>query len=147
MSPGERIEQLLTLAGELTRLVQRENRHLTARRPAALALEREAKEHLTAAFERGMSGLKAEKQAMAAAAPGHLARLRQATAGLQEALVEHRRLVQAAKTVGERMLRAIAQELDLRQRPATIYDQAANPRRAAIVQRSRPLSLALNQVI
>lgn len=146
MNGGEMLERLIDVTTRLGDLVEAENAALKARRTAELARRAEEKEKLTGAYERCMAQLKRSREGLKDAEPAALERLRGATRRFQELLEEHRRMVQSAKAVSERMLRAIVQEASQRRNPFEGYDAGATVRPAFAGARPT-VSLAVNQVI
>lgn len=143
---AELLERLIDVTTRLGDVVEAENAALKARRPAELVRRQEEKEKLTGAYERCMVQVKKSPDALKAAEPAALERLRGATRRFQELLEEHRRVVQSAKAVSERMLRAIVHEASQRRNPFEGYDAGATVR-PAFAGAKPTVSLAVNQVI
>lgn len=146
MNGGDLLERLIDVTTRLGDLVEAENAALKARQTAELARRHDEKEKLTGAYERCIAQLRRSRDALKAAEPEALDRLRRATRRFQELLEEHRRMVQSAKAVSERMLRAIVREASLRRNPFEGYDAGAAVRPAFAAGRPT-VSLAVNQVI
>jgi len=146
MSEPDRIDALIAVTERLGEVVSQENELLKARRPHELARWHAEKERLASAYERQMMSVHRDPAALKAAAAGRLDALRGATRRFQDALEEHRRLVQASKAVTERMLKSIAREVGQKRQPVENYNRAG-VLRPAFDAKPQPLSLALNQVI
>ena len=142
----ELLDRLIDVTTRLGDVVEAENAALRERRAAELARHREEKEKLTGSYERCMVQLKRSRDALKGLEPQKLDRLRGATRRFQEVLEEHRRVVQSAKAVSERMLRAIVAEASQRRNPFEGYDAGAAIRPAFAAGRPT-VSLAVNQVI
>ena len=142
----ELLERLIDVTTRLGDVVEAENAALKSRKPGELARRQEEKEKLTGSYERCMVQLKRDRDALKGAEPEKLERLRGATRRFQELLEEHRRVVQSAKAVSERMLRAIVAEASQRRNPFEGYDAGATVRPAFAAGRPT-VSLAINQVI
>lgn len=142
----ELLDRLVDVTTRLGDVVEAENAALKARKTAELARHHEEKEALTGSYERCMIQLKRNRDALKGAEPAKLERLRGATKRFQELLEEHRRVVQSAKAVSERMLRAVVAEASQRRNPFEGYDAGAAIRPAFAAGRPT-VSLAVNQVI
>ena len=142
----ELLERLIDVTTRLGDVVEAENAALKSRKPGELARRQEEKEKLTGSYERCMVQLKRDRDALKGAEPEKLERLRGATRRFQELLEEHRRVVQSAQAVSERMLRAIVAEASQRRNPFEGYDAGATIRPAFAAGRPT-VSLAVNQVI
>jgi hypothetical protein len=142
----ELLERLIDVTTRLGDVVEAENAALKARKAGELARRQEEKEKLTGAYERCMVQLKRDREALKGAEPEKLERLRGASRRFQELLEEHRRTVQSAKAVSERMLRAIVAEASQRRNPFEGYDAGATVR-PAFAAGKPTVSLAINQVI
>jgi hypothetical protein len=142
----ELLERLIDVTTRLGDVVEAENAALRGRKAGELARRQEEKEKLTGAYERCMAQVKRDREALKGAAPEKLEQLRGVSRRFQELLEEHRRTVQSAKAVSERMLRAIVAEASQRRNPFEGYDAGAAVRPAFAAGRPT-VSLAVNQVI
>ena len=114
-----------SLGRRLGELVAEENGLLKSRRPAALGALDEEKRRLTDAYEIEVQALKGDPGALAALAPEVLAGLRAATGYFQDQLEEHRRLVQAARAITEKILNRVAEHAGRRDKPVMNYGRDA----------------------
>ncbi len=146
MNIPELVSSLTFLANKLGNLVAKENGILKARRAGEIAALRDEKERLTSAYENQFAELKRQPGALSEIAPDAIARLRAATSQFQVHLDEHRHLIQAAKSVTERMLETIARDAIGPSESPPIYDRAAATR-SVFGASTRALPLALNQVV
>jgi hypothetical protein len=146
MNQANLIDSLTQVTARLGEVVLAENEILRTRRPRELAAWQEEKQRLTGVYEHHMSALKANPALMKQASKDEIDALKAATRGFREALGEHRRLVQSAKSVTERLIQSISNEVAKRQRPVARYDTTgAMP--APLAAARGPVSLALNQVV
>lgn len=142
MSTPTDIGSLIDTAHRLSDLVAEENAILKARRPRELAAHQEEKGRLTGTYERQLAALKSNPKLLQEAGPAALSRLKAAMRRFQMQLEEHRRIVQAAKSVTERMLKAISNSAVERRGAVRGYDEGAVIRPVVGAQRnSVPLTL------
>lgn len=146
MNGTDLLDRLIDVTIRLGDVVEAENAALKDRKAAELARRQAEKEKLTGDYERCMAQLRRNRDALKGAEPAALDRLRGATRRFQEVLEEHRRVVQSAKAVGERMLRAIVAEASQRRNPFEGYDAGAAVRPAFAAGRPT-VSLAVNRVV
>ena len=146
MSTETLIKNLTDVANRLGELVATENEILRDRRPMDLEVYRDEKERLTEAYERHTAALARDKDVLKTVEPAAIDQLRSATRRFQDVLEEHRRRVQSAKTVTERMIRAITEDVASRDRMVKGYDGNAMMR-PVIGRSEKAVSLALNRVV
>jgi len=146
MSASNRISSLVRTTERLGSIVAGENAALNSRKPQTLINTQEEKDRLTADYERDMSALQRNPAALKRASPDEVNRLRAAVKKFQEVLEEHRRLVQTAKSITDRMIKSITEEVANRDRPFSGYDAQATMR-SHFDRKHEPVSLALDQVV
>ncbi len=146
MSPVAKIAAMTEVARRLGDLVAEENEILKSRRPRELANHQEEKSRLTGAFELQLADLKRDPELLRGVAPEILSRLKAATRHFQAQLEEHRRIVQAAKSVTERMLQAITRNAGEGHKTVEAYDRGAIMR-PVFAEPRRAMPLALDTVI
>ena len=105
------IQSLVQTTERLGDLVDVENVVLKDRQPHKLANNYDEKDRLVTVYEREMSELRANPTFLERSNTEEVGRLRAATRRFQEVLEEHRRLVQTAKSVTDRMIRTITEEI------------------------------------
>jgi len=127
-------------------LLTQENLVLKDHKAHELSESRDEKDRLTSTYETEMSNLRRDPGLLKRSDPEVVDRLRKATNRFQEVLDEHRRLVQTAKSVTDRMVKSITDEVSKRERPVSAYDASATMR-TNVGRQAKPVSLALNQVI
>ncbi len=146
-TPEEKISAIIAMTDRLGEIVTEENRLLAARRSSEIGAHREEKARLSEAYEREMADLKANQSWLAASTAEDIARLKASNRSFHAILAKHRRVVLAAKTVTERMLRTIGEEIAKRQRPLKSYSQNATMTPAFGGPSGPAISVALNQVV
>ena len=114
---GERMEQLILLTERLTGLIAEQLRAFEARRPQDAAANAEETARLANLYRHESLRLKADPAALEGAPAELKARLVSATRAFDAVLARHGRAVEAAKTITEGLIRAIAEEVH-RQRHA-----------------------------
>lgn len=138
------IKRVISVTSELTQLIAEENALLEARRPRDMLALQEKKGRLAAIYGSEIGALKRQSRAAAQAAPELIAALRQASERFQEAMAKHVRLVSTMRTVTEKVLKAISDEVEKRNNPVQTYGGNAALNRAPV---HKPTSLALNRTI
>lgn len=146
MTIQSQIEKLVRITSRLGEVIGQENDILTHHRPHELTASQQEKERLIGEYELEMGQLNGNPSAITSAGPDTLERLKDATSHFREVMEEHRRLVQSAKSVSDRMLKTITEEVSQRQRPVTGYTAKAEMR-TPFSRTQTPVSLALNQVV
>jgi hypothetical protein len=146
MRTTDLIKSLAVTTERLGDLVGDENSVLKERKPHKLSENFDEKDRLVTVYEREMAELRAHPNYLAHSNTEEVGRLRAATRRFQDVLEEHRRLVQTAKSVTDRMIRTITDEVASRQRPVTGYDASATMRSHFTGPR-RGVSLALDKIV
>lgn len=146
MRTRKAIDALTDITTRLDDVMAKENQILIDRKPHELAGYTAEKEELATAYQREMAELHANPTLLSRAEPEEINRLKAATKRFQQVLEEHRRLVQTTKSVTDRMLKAITDEVSAKQRPVEGYDRTASLR-THFNRSERPVSLALNQIV
>lgn len=135
-----------SLGRRLGELVAEENELLKLRRPSELVASDEEKQRLTNAYEIEVQALKGDPTGLAALAPEILAGLRAATGYFQDQLEEHRRLVQAARVITEKLLNRVSEQAGRRDKPVMNYGRDA-VMAPAFKSAMVAVPLALNRVV
>lgn len=146
MRTSDLIQSLVQTTERLGDLVDGENSMLKERQPHKLSKNFDEKDRLVTVYEREMAELRANPTFLERSGTQEVGRLRAATRKFQDVLEEHRRLVQTAKSVTDRMIRTITDEIASRDRPITGYDASAKMRNY-FSGSERAVSLALNKII
>lgn len=148
MRPAEaRIAEVIGTTEQLIVMVDEESELLTERRTQEIGARHEEKARLVELYGSELEALRADPSWRQAAAPGEVDRLAAATRRFHEVLDRHRRLVVAAKSVTERIFRAIGEEVARRQRPINGYDSGAALRTVPNVDRMPAAAIAVNQLV
>jgi hypothetical protein len=143
----DKIAKIIAITDRLGQIVAEENDLLASRRTADMEIHRDEKARLSEAYEREMEDLKAHPSWLEGGARDDVVRLKAATRNFREILAQHKRAMLAAKTVTERMLRSIGDEVAKRQRPPSGYSKNATLTAAMGGGTGPAVSLALNQVV
>jgi len=106
---ADRVDQLTTLTERLTRLMQEDLADLEARRPSLARAEELGR--LANIYRHESTRVRRNPALVAEAAPAARARLRTVTVAFEAALARHTVAVEAARTVSEGLVRAIAEEM------------------------------------
>jgi hypothetical protein len=142
-----KINQIITLCGHLGSVIQQEIKILAERRPSDLKPLLETKNRLTEQYQAEMAAMREHPEMVKAAPPDDIERLKDATFLLHGILDQYRTSLTAAKTVTERLVKAIGDEVASRRQPMKSY--GANAQYAPMVTPATQgaASIALNQVI
>ena len=120
-TPDERVEQLITLTERLTGLIAEQLRAFEARRPHDAAANAEETARLANLYRYESLKLKAEPKSLDDAPAELRERLIAATRAFDAVLARHGRAVEAAKTITEGLIRAIAEEVHKQRHAVTGY--------------------------
>ncbi|NQV79717.1 MAG: hypothetical protein HQ495_04140 [Alphaproteobacteria bacterium] len=145
MAAAERISGLIDITNRLEQVVEQETTLLKQRRPDQIAALHAEKTQLGAAYEEELTIIGRNRDFLAKEAPREMLQLQTVVSRFRKKLDEHGRVLAAAKVVTERMVRNISQEVARRDRPDEGYSRYA--RRPSPSRTSRPVSLAVNQVV
>jgi hypothetical protein len=126
-SATDRVEQLIALTERLTELVAKEAAAFEQRRPqdAATFVEETAK--LANMYRHESAKVRANPQVIAQAPPARRQGLIRATEALDAVLARQGRALEAAKTVTEGLVRAIADEVASQRQQSAGYGPSATP--------------------
>lgn len=108
---ADRVEQLIALTRRLTDLLAEEARAFEARRPHEVAARAEETGRLANIYRHETARIKADPSLIAGAPAADRRTLIAATEGFEAVLARHGRAVNAAKTITEGLVHAIAQEV------------------------------------
>ena len=141
------IERIITISIELGRLVSQEIELLRQQRPGELTHLAEQKTNLTEMYQQEMAGLRENAELVRAADPADVERLKDSTFLLHGILDEYRTALMAAKTVTERLVKAIGDEISSRRQPVKHYGADAMYSSSVSVASQATASIAINEVI
>jgi hypothetical protein len=124
-NPSDHVDQLLSLTERLTAMLVEQTRLFEARRPQDAAAITAQSADLANLYRRESMRIRANPAVLAGAPAAKRAKLVEATRAFEAALARHGRSVQAAMTVTEGVVRAIAQEVARRRTPVAGYGPRA----------------------
>ena len=136
-SPADRVEQLIALTERLTELLAAETRAYEAHRPHEAAAAAQETVRMANVYRHESLRVKKDKSLLAEAPEALRARLVDATRTFEATLARHGRAVEAALTITEGIVRAVAEEVAESKRSAAGYGHAGAPAQPA----SAPLAL------
>lgn len=124
-SPTDRVEQLVALTERLTDLVAREAAAFEARRPQDAAGFVDETARLANIYRHESARIRANPDLVAGAPADHRRRLMRATEAFDAVLARQGRAIEAAKTVTEGLVRAIADEVASQRQQTSSYGPGA----------------------
>ncbi len=134
-----RMEQLVVLTNRLTGLIAEQLRAFEAHRPQDAAANADETARMANLYRHESLKVKADPSLLASAPPELHARLVAATRAFDAVLARHGRAVEAAKTITEGLIRAIAEEVHKQRHAVAGYGPKA-------MQAPRPATpVALNR--
>jgi hypothetical protein len=133
------VEGLIGLMNALMRVVRDETELLRASRLREAATLSDAKSDAAKAYVQGLDGLKANAIALARWAPASVDRLKQAQAGLTEALSINMAVLATARSVSEGIVRSLAAEVDA---PRTLNTYGVGRQKPAARTSAGPLMVS-----
>ena len=144
---SERISRIRELVHRLGEIISAETTVLRKRRPSELADTHLQKSQLTKAYDEEISDLRDNPAILAAAQDGEVDMLKSIIGNFRDILDEHNRALFVAKTVTERFIKAVADEVAGRDLTVVGYTKTAQATALTSPPGGRPVSLALNQVV
>ncbi len=142
--PQDRAEQLIILTNRITDLIKRETELLEKRRPSALADTADERNKLSSLYSHEIALIRADNSLLAGIGPALKQGLTTATEQFQDALAAHEKVVTRMRTVSEKIIRAVADDVAAKKAPKAGYGDNAMLN-APTSHGSGPI--ALNQVI
>lgn len=136
----QRVEQLTELTERLTALISEECRAFEARRPHEAAANIEETSKLANLYRHESMRVKANRALIQDAPLDKRMRLVRATEAFEAVLARHGRALEAAKTITEGIVRAVAQEIASTRATGAGYGPSAGVAQAAV-----STSLTLNK--
>jgi hypothetical protein len=118
---AERMQQLILLTERLTALISEQLRAFEARRPQDAALNADETARLANLYRHESLKVKQDPKILEGAPPELHAKLMAATRAFDAVLARHGRAVEAAKTITEGLIRAIAEEVHKQRHAVTGY--------------------------
>lgn len=108
---ADRAEQLLLMTERLTAIAVEETRRIEAREALLDGPESDEKNRLANAYRLELARIKQDQSLIQGAPPALLAKLRQNTVALHEAMAAHELALHAVKIVSEGLVHAMAEEV------------------------------------
>lgn len=143
-NPTDRVDQLIGVTERLTDILHQETELLKTSRPRALAPLRDEKNRLANAYMREVAAVKGNPNLLEGADSEVVDNLKAAILTFNHTLGEHEKLLSRNRTLSERFIKSIADDVMARKAPRTSY--GANAIHVQPVK-NRPASLALNRVV
>ncbi len=144
---SERIARIGDLASRLGEIITTETLILRNRRARELADTEAQKGQLTRAYDEELSELRENPAILAGAQKEEVAALKTIMGAFKQILDEHNRALFVAKTVSERFIKAVSDEVAGRDSAVVGYTRTAQASTLTRPPGGRPVSLALNQVV
>ncbi len=144
---SERISRIRELVHRLGEIINAETTVLRNRRPSEMADTQLQKMQLTKAYDEEVSDLRENPAILAAAQDGEVATLKSIIGRFRDILDDHNRALFVAKTVTERFIKAVSDEVAGRDLTVVGYTRTAQAKALTTPPGGRPVSLALNQVV
>ena len=119
---ADRVEQLILLTERLTELIALEAQAFESRRPQDAAVHVEETSKLANLYRHESSRVRANPEMVASASLAQRTRLIRATEAFDAVLARQGRALEAAKTVTEGLVRAIAEEVASQRQKGVSYD-------------------------
>lgn len=141
------IDATILVALRLAKLIEAENDLLIDRRPSELAAFEDEKADLTVAYQQELGALRDQPGLLATSQPEVKATLRAAGMRLVNAMDVNRRKIMAARTVAERMMKAVTDEVAKRANPVQGYTARAMLNKPDRSTASVPTALAFHEVV
>lgn len=120
-TPAQRVEQLIALTDRLTALISEQLRAFEAHRPHEAAANAEETARLANLYRHESLKVKQDPALLAGAPIEQRERLIAATRAFDAVLARHGRAVEAAKTITEGLVRAIAEEVSVQRHSVAGY--------------------------
>lgn len=121
LSPHDLVERLMTLITDLTAVVTRETLCLRANRPLQIIDMQDEKQRLANDYALDIQVIRTRKDLLDRAPAERISRLKGVMFRLEEALKENADAITAAKSISERLIRAVAEACSQRQAPTLGY--------------------------
>jgi len=127
----DRADQLIILTERLSERLRLETQALAAHRPLDIRDSVEETRKLSVLYRQESARLKADPSLLTGISPAHKARLRKVTEAFVELSERHARAVEAARSVSEGLLKAIADSMAEMRKPSLTYGPGASIRERA----------------
>ena len=145
MTETNRIADLLQITRRLTAVLEEEVAILRERKPFEVQALQEEKHALTSAYERQIRAVGSGDGANEFVSPAQRSELTAATIHFRKALKQNERSLRAAKYTSERVLRAIADEVERMRGENSAYGAGGTIAERSQRTGAQPISLAVDQ--
>ena len=139
------LPSLIQVTRDLTALIKKEISLLNAHRPGDIARLAEDKNRLAATYHQQMTALQQAGGLKTAGSADHLRLLKKVTREFQEVLEDHKRKLKALKTISEKMIKAVGDEIARQANKSQAY--GANAKLKDPQMAKTPTTLTLNETI
>lgn len=145
MSNANRIADLVQITNRLSDLLEHESAILRTRKLTDMEAVRQDKIALSATYETHVRTLRSQPDMLADATPEMRQKLKAAFERLEKDLGENERGLRAAKETSNRVLRAIADEVDRQRRENMAYSPNGYSSVQPIANSQAPVSVAIDE--
>ena len=146
MNIPKRIEDLLTVINKLSKILIAETEHLKKnKRPGEIKLYQQDKTSLSNYYEKEINSLSKLPGKLFEGATSEFELLKTTLKKFKKILDDHNRAIFAAKTVTERMIRSISEEVSKINNPPKGYSNYSKNNLSHGIR--KPISIALNEII
>ncbi len=145
MSNANRIADLVQITNRLCDLLELESEILRARKLTEMDAVRQDKIALSAVYETHVRTLRSQPEMLADSTPELRRQLKAAFERLEKVLGENERGLRAAKETSNRVLRAIADEVDRQRRENMAYSPNGHASVQPIANSQAPVSVAIDE--
>ena len=145
MSNANRIADLVQITNRLCDLLEHESEILRTRKLTEMDAVRQDKIALSAAYETHVRTLRSQPEMLGDATPAVRQQLKAAFARFEIILAKNERGLRAAKETSNRVLRAIADEVDRQRRENLAYSPNGHAGAPPMSRTQAPVSVAIDQ--
>ena len=124
---ADRVDQLIVLTERLTKLIAAQALAFERRRPREAAVDMEETSRLANLYRHESTRVQRDPTLIEGAPAARRSRLVQATEAFDAVLARHGRSLEAAKTVTEGLVKAIAEEVAAQRNAGGVYGPGATP--------------------
>ena len=145
MNQSERITDFLKITSRLISVLEREIEMLRAMKPAEIQVLQQDKIVLAAAYESQVKSLKEHPELLDNLTPALRAELKAVVATFEKTLVKNAHALRAAKYTTERVLKAIADEIENKRLENASYSANGQVERTSAAGGRQPVSVSVDQ--
>lgn len=143
-NPTDRAEQLIILTEKLTDMITRETKILDEKRASELVAFEKERTSLSTLYRHEMARIKEDKTLLQGIAPKLKEDLKATTLTFQNALSAHDKVLTRVRTISDKIIKAVADEITKKKSPTLSYgnNAAMKPRTT-----STAAPITLNQIV